>query len=218
MQTIESEDHFWRILSEQPIEDLDASPEDRGRLAKCFYFHPNPAVKRVVSIGTPHRGSDFASDYVRQASRLLITLPEMMLELGNKLTLMNPGYFRNTELLTTTTSIDSLAPDCPIFPAMREAPRAPGVQYHNIVGVVPKKSFLGRVSEEGDGVVALSSAHLEHAASEIVVEADHLTVHQHPLTILEVRRILLEHVQSIGERNVLPRPLAAAPLPQPIAH
>jgi hypothetical protein len=37
---------------------------------------------------------------------------------------------------------------------------------------------------------------LDHVASEIVVEADHLVVHRHPLAILEVRRILLEHVQS----------------------
>jgi len=45
----------------------------------------------------------------------------------------------------------------------------------------------------GDGVVGLKSAKLEAAASEIEVPSDHLVVHQHPLAILEVRRILLEH-------------------------
>jgi len=194
LQTLESGDDFWRILSDRPIEELKASPEDRARLAKSFYFHPNPSVKRVVTIGTPHRGSEFANSFSREVGRRLIALPEMMLELGNKLTLSNPGYFRNKELLTMTTSIDSLAPDCPIFPVILSAPRANWTTYHNIVGVVPKETFVGRVSEEGDGVVGLASAHMEYVASELIVEADHLTVHRHPLSILEVRRILLEHL------------------------
>jgi pimeloyl-ACP methyl ester carboxylesterase len=193
LQTVESGDDFWRILSDQPIEKLKASGEDRARLAKSFFFHPNPSVKRVISIGTPHRGSVFAGSFARELGRWWITLPEMMLELGNKLALSNPGYFRNKELLTMTTSIDSLAPDCPIFPVMLAAPRAPWTTYHNIVGVVPRETLVGRVSEEGDGIVGYSSAHLDDVASEIVVEADHLAVHRHPLAILEVRRILLEH-------------------------
>lgn len=198
LQTIESGDKFWRILSDKPIEDLKATPEDRARLAKAFYFHPNPSVKRVITLGTPHKGSDFANDYTREISRRLITLPEMMLELGNKTTRENPGYFRNTELLTTTTSIDSLAPDCPIFPALMNAQRAEWTHYHNVVGVVPPKTFLGRVSEQGDGIVGYKSAHLDNVDSELIVEADHLGVHRHPLAVLEVRRILNEHLRTIA--------------------
>jgi pimeloyl-ACP methyl ester carboxylesterase/tetratricopeptide (TPR) repeat protein len=194
LQTMESGDEFWRVLSDKPIEELKASAEERARLAKCFYFHPNPSVKRVITLGTPHRGSTFANSYVRELGRRWIKLPEMMLQLGNKLTLTNPGYFKNKELLTMTTSIDSLAPDCPIFPVMLKAQRASWTSYHNVVGLVPKQTFVGRVSEEGDGVVSFTSAHLDpsQVASEIVVEADHLAVHRHPLAILEVRRILLE--------------------------
>lgn len=197
LQTIESGDNFWRLLSDRPLEDLRATPDEKARLAKSFYFHPNPAVKRVVTIGTPHRGSKFANDATRELSRRLIKLPEMMLELGTKLALTNPGFFRDKDLLTTTTSIDSLAPSCPIFPVMLHAPHAGWTQYHNIVGIVPKRTFLSRVSEEGDGVVSFQSAHLERAASEISVPADHLEVHRHPLSILEVRRILLEHLAAV---------------------
>jgi hypothetical protein len=168
-------------------------------------------VKQVVTIGTPHRGSDFANDATRELGRRLIRLPEMMLELGTKLALTNPGYFTNKDLLTTTTSIDSLAPDCPIFPVMLRAPRAAWVQYHNVIGLVPRRTILGRVSEEGDGVVSVKSAKLPNAASEIAVAADHLVVHRHPLAILEVRRILLEHMSTISA----PIPFAAV---QPVAN
>jgi len=198
LQTLESGDNFWRLLSEKPLEDLRATPEEKAKLAKSFYFHPSGSIKQVVTIGTPHRGSPFASDFLREIGRRRIKLPEMMLELTNKISLTNPGFFSNKDLLTTTTSIDSLAPDCPIFPVMLKAPRASWTTYHNIIGLVSKKTILGRVSEEGDGVVSAASAKLEGAASEITVAADHLEVHCHPLSILEVRRILLEHIQMLS--------------------
>jgi len=198
LQTLESSDDFWRLLSDKPLEDLRATPEEKTRLAKSYYFHPSASVKQVVTIGTPHRGSEFASDAAREISRRIIKLPEMMLELGTKLALTNPGFFNNKDLLTTTTSIDSLAPDCPIFPVMLRAQRASWTRYHNIIGVVPKRTILGRVSEDGDGVVSAKSAKLDDAASEISVPADHLEIHRHPLSILEVRRILIEHINSLS--------------------
>jgi len=203
LQSLESGDAFWHVLSDRPIDDLRATPDDRSHLAKLFYFHPNPSIKRVVTIATPHRGSMFANDATRVLARRLIKLPEMMLELGTKVSLMNPGYFKDKELLITTTSIDSLAPSCPIFPVMLSAPRPAWTTYHNIVGVEPKQTFLARVSEEGDGLVSFKSAHLDNVASEIIVPADHTGVHRHPLAILEVRRILLEHLAAIG-RGVAP--------------
>ena len=208
LQTLESGDEFWRIVSDRPLEELDATPAERNKLAKNFYFHPNPAVKRVVTIGTPHRGSTFSNDYTQYLGRTLIVLPEKMKELTSKLIRDNPGAFRDTDLLTMTTSIDSLSPRCPIFPALERAPKAEWTQVHNIVGVVSQKTFLGSVSEEGDGVVELTSARLPGAASEVDVPSDHLVVHQHPLAILEVRRILLEHAEGLEQWVARGQPLA----------
>jgi hypothetical protein len=81
---------------------------------------------------------------------------------------------------------------------MLNAQRAQWTRYHNIMGVVPKRTILGRVSEDGDGVVSVKSAKLDNAVSEISVPADHLEVHRHPLSILEVRRILLEHIHNLS--------------------
>jgi hypothetical protein len=101
-----------------------------------------------------------------------------------------------------TTSIDSLAPDCPIFAPLDAAPRSPTVTYHNIIGVVPKDTWLGWYSsEEGDGVVGKKSAILRDVASEKEVTANHNSIHRNPLSILEVRRILLEHCHLQAEHQ-----------------
>jgi hypothetical protein len=202
LQTIESGDDFWRILSDKPFNELSADPQEKERLAKIVYFHPNPGIKRIVTIGTPHQGSTFANEYTRYFARRLIKLPEFMVSLNNELVRENVGLFRNTDLITTTTSIDSLAPSSPIFPVLLRARAAPETRLHNIVGVLSRSGFVAQLSEEGDGVVSYQSAHLIDADSELIVNADHLNVHRHPLSILEVRRILLEHEQELrASRN-----------------
>jgi hypothetical protein len=210
LQTLESGDDFWSVLSDKPFSELKASDEDREKLARVVYFHPNPAVKRVITIGTPHHGSDFANDYTRLIGRKFITLPQMLTELTNKLVLANPSFFKNTEMLTTTTSIDSLAPGDPIFPVMATAQKGPGVKYHNIVGRIDRSGFFKQWTEDGDGIVSYKSAHLEDVLSERPVTADHLAVHRHPLATLEVRRILIEHLKEL--------PGLAVPQPSPMGY
>ena len=218
MQTLDSGNDFWQILSDRSFDELNADGETRERLASAIFFEPNPSIRRVITIGTPHRGSNFANDYTQWLGRKLITLPTSLVQVKTRIMQDNPGFFRNTELLTVTTSIDSLSPESPVLPVMLNSRRSPGVTYHNIVGVVPKRTILGRISEKGDGVVPLTSASLDDVESEIVVGADHVTVHQHPRSILEVRRILIKHSAEmyaetarrmavpVGHSNPLPLP------------
>jgi pimeloyl-ACP methyl ester carboxylesterase len=198
MQTLESGDHFWNILSDKSFVELKGETATKEHLAKMVYFHPNPAVKRVVTLGTPFHGSDFANDYTRWAGRYLISLPKMMEQLTNKVTRDNPNFFRDTALLTTNTSIDSLSQKSPIFPVLHQAQRNPNVKYHNIIGLISQDYFVGRFAPKGDGVVAYEDARLAQVESEMTVPADHLTVHRHPKSVLELRRILLEHWEIAG--------------------
>ena len=55
--------------------------------------------------------------------------------------------------------------------------------------------------DPGDGVVPYASAHLDGVDSEQVVAADHFHVHQHPLAVREVRRILLEHANDVTTKD-----------------
>jgi hypothetical protein len=62
------------------------------------------------------------------------------------------------------------------------------------------ETWLSGDHEPGDGVVPYRSAHLEGIDSELIVDADHFNVHHHPLAILELRRILMEHLKE-AERS-----------------
>lgn len=209
LQTLESGEDYWHLLSDQPFEELEADDATRDALARTVFFEPNPSIRRVITIGTPHRGSEFANDYTRWLARKLIALPEMMVSATSRLNRENPGFFRNNELLTISTSIDSLAPESPVLPVMLRSPRSPRTTYHNIVGVASDEGIVGSLRGGGDGIVDFDSAHLDDVASEITVPSDHLKVHHHPRAILEVRRILLEHqafalAEMAGKNEAIP--------------
>ena len=201
MQTIESGQEFWRILSDRPFEEVKGKPEDVEKLAAELFFHPNPSIRRVITIGTPHRGSAYANDTTRWLGRKFIKLPTVMVSTGKSLVHQNPGVFRTTELLTTNTSIDSLSPDSPVFPVLLRSPRAPWVAYHNIIGQVPSRALFHEGAVRSDGVVDVESAHMDDVVSELIVAAEHQTIHHTPRAILEVRRILLEHLEKLRSQS-----------------
>lgn len=208
MQTIESTDQFWRILSDEPFDSVQGNNETLAKLRQAAFFKPNPGIRRVVTIGTPHRGSEYANDTTRWLGRKLIKLPSIMVSMGQQLVKQNPGVFRNTDLLVNSTSIDSLSPDSPVFPAFLRAPRNPSVTYHNIVGMVPTRSWFTAKEPTGDGVVEYESAHMDDVISEVIVECEHQHIHRDPKAILEVRRILLEHLDVVRSEYRIAQRLA----------
>ena len=203
MQTIDSGDDFWQIVSdkqirtpEEALSKIKGPAEDRNKLVSTLFFKPNQSVRRVITIGTPHRGSDFANTFTRWLARKVIKLPAMNLSTGTRLMAENPELFRDGEMLTVANAIDSLAPDSPIFPVMLRAKRSPNVKYHNIIGVLSDPPLLAP-GGRNDGIVAYDSAKLDDAESELVVDAEHTTIHMTGKTIFEVRRILLQHLKEI---------------------
>ncbi len=203
MQTLESGDKFWEAIGNKPFEELRGSQEEVRQLAEVLFFHPNPSIRRVVTIGTPHQGSDFANSTTRWISRRVIKLPQSITNLGNSLVRQNPDMFHDTALLTVNTSIDSLSPESPIFPAMLRAERAPWVTYHNIYGVVPEDGIINKLSKGSDGIVSVESAMAEDAEDNFKVESRHQDIHRTPKAILEVRRILKLHLDETYEERQL---------------
>lgn len=214
LQSLDSRDDVWRLVSKVPPLALKADAAERTALTQEFFFEPNPSVRRVITIATPHRGSQISNETTQWIGRKLISFSKGVVVGTQQLRTANPGLLADPSLLDVTTSIDSLSPKSPILPVMLRTPRGPWITYHNIVGRLPQRDWLGRVTGDGDGVVPFSSAHLDDVASELVVPAAHMDVHRHPLAILEVRRILLEQAAELRQNPYGP-PRTAAASPQP---
>ncbi len=88
------------------------------------------------------------------------------------------------------TSVKGLSPHNPALLALAQALVDRCVPYHLIEG----DRGLGGGMNGSDGVVPFRSSHLEGAESELVVPADHAAF-THPLAVLEIKRILHEHVR-----------------------
>lgn len=204
MQTIDGGEPLWSRFSTKPFDELKARPELKEKIREMIFFRADPSIKRVVSIASPHRGSEFANSLTQFVGRSLIALPVHATEGLAELLRDNPAeLFRDAQMLRTGyTSIDSLSPQSPVLPVLLDSPKPPWVRYHNVVGKADKLPL----EASSDGVVMFTSAHLEEAVSEIAVESEHRYVPRHPLAILEVRRILLEHLAETA--GVLPPPPA----------
>jgi pimeloyl-ACP methyl ester carboxylesterase len=199
--TVDSGDAFWKLVSSEPFDKLRVDDETRANLQRVFFFDRQECVKRVVFLGTPHHGSKLSPSPPARLARHFIRLPKNVLTTVQELSLENPGTFFTIKPGKVPTSIDLLAPHAPALEVLAALPLSAGVSYHSIIGVTPPTGAfkvadllagIGK-NEPGDGVVPYTSAHIEPVESELVVPAEHTEVHHHPLSVQEVRRILLEH-------------------------
>jgi hypothetical protein len=119
----------------------------------------------------------------------IVTLPVTMVKGIHDVAQQNPDAVSLNALGGIPTAVDNMLPNSRFIKTLAARPIAPGVTTHSIIAVLGS----GPVTGKTDGIVAYESAHLEGVASEKIVRSDHST-QGHPETILEVRRILREHV------------------------
>ncbi len=154
-----------------------------------MFFEPVPTLRRVVFIATPHRGSYHATGWLLNIARRLINLP------GNLVSqvagLLQAQAFAQLSTTQIPTSVDNMSPGHPFLRALNDLPIDPRITAHSIIAVLGE----GPVTGKTDGVVAYESAHIDGVESEKVVHSGHST-QAHPETILEVRRILREHIRT----------------------
>jgi pimeloyl-ACP methyl ester carboxylesterase len=205
--TLDGGDDYFALVSPKPLRDLVVPDDARTELQQVFYFERLPLVKRVVFLGTPHRGSRLSPSPLGRLAVHLASLPKQLVSDVGDIIADNPDLKTSHEQDAQLTSVDLLDPESPALKVLNEHPRPAGVMYHSVVGVTHDNTaklerLLAGASpcEEGDGVVPYTSAHLDSANSELIVPADHSHVHQHPLAVLEVRRILLEHIKEQSGR------------------
>jgi pimeloyl-ACP methyl ester carboxylesterase len=202
--TVDSGDGFFRQVSARPFDELKLKPETRDELRPVFFFERQPGVKRVVFLATPHHGSRLSPALPGRLAVRLARLPRRLASVAAEAVAEDPELAHAIDPSRLPVSVDGLAPNTPALELLAARPRPEGVHYHSVIGVTSDPAaVLERVvsgdkpNDPGDGVVPYRSAHLDGVDSEVVVPADHNHVHHHPLAVREVRRILLEHAQSL---------------------
>jgi pimeloyl-ACP methyl ester carboxylesterase len=179
---VEPGDAFWKAAFNVPPGKLVLSASDRE-------WKPDPSVHRIIYVGVPHRGSNFADNPVGRLGRLLTSVPQPFQDFYTRVSAANPGAFKPAyaELGSgKLNSVSALSPRQPTLRILADLPYAQTVKKHSIIG---NRGKSGPLMNSSDGVVPYTSSHLNEAASELVVPAGHGVFH-HPAAIVEIKRLL----------------------------
>ena len=183
-------DKLWHIVSQTNIDELNIDVPTRELLRSNFFFKPLPCVSRVIFISTPHRGSYQNTSFVQNLLNRFMNFPSDLMEASANLmklkdTLDLPPALRKG----VPTSLNGMATDNPFMLTLADIPVAPGIQANSIIAIKGND----QPPNGADGVVQYTSAHVDYAESEFIVRSGH-SCQGNPLTIEEVRRILLKNI------------------------
>jgi pimeloyl-ACP methyl ester carboxylesterase len=193
-----SSEHVWNSVSRVPLEVLATDEKTRANFAERFYFDPHPLISRAVFIATPHRGSSTAGRALGKFASAIVVQSDTGIE---KILQDNPGAIRDTLADGLPTSIDMLDPNQPFLRILAGLQMSESVSKHSIIGVGGPVMGLFQT----DGLVPLDSAKLDGVATERRISTSHNGILKHPETALELRRILLDHLDSVdGQLDSIP--------------
>ena len=202
--SIDSGTKLWDAISDKPVDELNLKPETKALLKEALFVHPLPFVETVIFIATPHGGSYQASQTVVDLFSRLATLP-LTVTTATAEILASAG---DALKLRTFNSLSGMSPGNPAIEALRKIPMAPGIHAHSIIPTLQD----GPLEARNDGVVEYTSAHIDGVESELVIEHSGHSTQANPMTVREVRRILIEELAR-GAPATANRIADAAPAP-----
>ena len=181
------------LLTKSP-EEFELEPDLIEFTTKLVEFDPVPFINRAILIGAPHRGSAFSLNAFSRFSNTLIEIPPDLLNYGNKIcdylkkeNLLKEGK-KDTHLLTGIESVSSANVLLDVIEKLKISEK---VTIHSIIGNTKGADIPGGT----DTIVPYESSHIDCAVSEKIIKSDH-KIHKKPEAILEVERILLEHLKQ----------------------
>jgi hypothetical protein len=158
-------------------------------LEKAFFWKAEKQIDQVIFIAVPHRGSDYADNWIGKIGQALVRPPLPFTNFYGRISANNPGVFTpEYEQLSQgkLDSVDSLSPRQPTLQIMSTLPNKYQVDTHSIIG---NQGKAGPVEKSSDGVVEYWSSHLPAVRSETMVPIKHSNV-DHPEVVKEIKRIL----------------------------
>lgn len=191
-----SGERLWTSLTAQYAMKGRRLEKARTALGPYLHFEPLPQVSRAIFVAAPHRGTPFAENRLARWAAGLVKLPVSVLSRFSEIAqlLVDPNAASPVALDRGLNSIDNLSARDPFVKATADLPISPRVRYHSIIGNYTPDVPLASSS---DGVVPYSSAHLDGASSEKVIASWH-SVQEAPEAIVEIRRILHEHLNGVA--------------------
>ncbi len=191
LTAVDAGERFWKQVARVPLDELDLDPDVRETLRLSLFFTPEPFVKRLIFVCTPHRGSYLASFSLAGLVSDFVGAPSNLTQVAVELVTRNRERLLLRNVARLPTSIDNMTPGNPFIRELAAMPVAPGIRAHSIIAVRGE----GPPGEGNDGVVSYQSARLEGVESELIVRASH-SAQGEPEAIGEIRRILLEHASE----------------------
>lgn len=184
----------FKLLKNRQLNRFKDDPIFSARLN----MQPINNFDRAIFLSSPHRGTEFADRWFTLAARKIIKLPGAFLgaladtiqdqdlnvqnflkDVGNGLIQNGPSDLSNNSKFTQLT--ENVMPK-------------KGMVYHSIIGNSTNSEDPDVMS---DGIVPYKSAHLDGAASEIIIKGGH-SIQETPQAVLELRRILRLHLAQLG--------------------
>jgi pimeloyl-ACP methyl ester carboxylesterase len=185
---VDSDQKFWELNTYVPFPQIKGPPEVLDELQRYMFFPAQKYVERVVFLAVPHRGSEMSRAFVGRVGSNLIGTDDHVSGLLNGLVRDNPEAFPK-RFRRVPTSIETLDPESPYLKALLTMKPDPRVTFHSIIG---SERPEGKENTT-DGVVPYRSSHIDGVKSELIVQSNH-GVQANPYAIMEVHRILLEHI------------------------
>ena len=156
-------------------------------IAERFQFKPDLPFSRAIFVAAPHRGSDLTDRWYVDIAKKLVKLPTSFFDqVDVKLDEKN-----STQGLIHSGP-DDLSPNSRFMQLTHQVIPKAGMPYHSIIGNAKNSNDPAQMS---DGIVPYASSHLDRAQSEKIFKGGH-SIHAKSETILELRRILHEHLDK----------------------
>ncbi len=191
-----SDDTLWKTLKKFHKIPEEKQEKVKTKLAPYVFFEPMHEVSRAIFLATPHRGTPFADKNIARFIASLVKMPVTVLrKAGDVVTTV---FGADAKTRPTYNGVDNLSPKDPNIRAFSKLKISPKVTYHSIMGNDTPNVPL---AESSDGIVPYSSAHWDGAASEVVVPSGH-SVQETAQAIVEIRRILHEHLNSVDKTTL----------------
>ena len=162
----------------------------RSVVENMFILRPNPLIKRVVFIATPHRGADMALGRLAKLAEKLITLPgTLTVDIKDTMGAALAGFTGSANEMPD--GVSGLSPKNPLLLTMAATQVVPPC--HSIIG---NRGLPGPLADSSDGIVPYWSSHLSYAKSEVIVPGPH-SCYDFEGAIAEMKRILHLHLATV---------------------